>query len=616
MIDFRFNKTTGRVPTKDFTGRRRFLLLFMMACMLMLIGKAVYLQVIHEYDPKLENVYQHVNEIPIMAFRGSIKDRNGDLLAASTPVHSIIINAREVKKDDEACIKNMQKAFRKKKKTDLGLAKEMKLTEDEKLQIYNQYQQEKTIKIQAIEKLLSLPIGKITGLMEAEKPRQFAYLARRIDPSIGEQIKALKLAGIFIEQESKRFYPTGEVAAHLVGFTDSKDVGQEGVEAGYEKVLQGTSGSKRVIRDGQGHIIAETGIKQAINGKDIELSIDGRIQYLAHRELERAVTENKAKSGTLVILDAQTGEVLAAANQPSFNPNTKQKTAFRNLAITDVFEPGSTVKPFVVAAGLDGGYVHLSDMFVTHGVFPIGHRTVKDVHNYGTMDLTRVIKKSSNIAVSQMALRMPPKYFQGVYSKLGFGASADSGFPGEADGRLIDYHRLNDFARATLSFGYGLSASALQLARAYTALADDGILHSVSLLKRDEDIDAKRVFSAKTARHVRAMMEEVITKDGTAYEAKVDGYSVAGKTGTVKKSGGRGGYIDKKYFSVFAGIAPAKKPRLVMVVMVDEPSNGKYYGGLVSAPVFSRVMNDALRILDIPPDQLETMPILLTQNSQ
>lgn len=612
MIDFRLKKKAPE-PNTDFTGRRRVLLAFMMLCMVALVGRAVYLQLVYQYDSKLENVYEHVGTQAIMASRGMIRDRNGAPLAVSTPVHSIIINAYEVKKTDEARLKQMEKAFRKQKKDQLHLEKEMKMTEDEKLQVLNGYNKEKDQKLAQIETLLGLKAGKVADLVKADKPRQFVYLARRIAPSIGDQIKALKLAGLFVEPEYKRFYPTREVAAHLLGFTDAKDVGQEGVEAGYEKVLQGIPGSKRVIRDGQGHVVAVTDMKEAVKGKDVELSIDERIQYLAYRELERAVAENKAKTGVLVILDAKTGELLAAANQPSFNPNTKQKSSYRNRAINDVFEPGSTIKPFVVAAGLEGGYVHPNDMFYTNGSFAIGRRTVKDVHNYGTMDLTKVIKKSSNIAVSQMALRMPPKYFWGVYRKLGLGSSAKIGFPGEANGSLIDYHRLNDFARATLSFGYGLSTSALQLARAYTALADDGVLHSVTLLKRDEDDEAQRVFSVKTARSVRAMMEQVITKDGTAYEARVDGYTVAGKTGTVKKSGGRGGYIDKKYFSVFAGMAPAKDPRLVMVVMIDEPSAGQYYGGLVSAPVFSRVMTGALRILDIAPDKLDTMPILLTQ---
>jgi cell division protein FtsI (penicillin-binding protein 3) len=612
MRDFRFKKTS-REPQSNFTGRRRFLLSFMMFCMAVLVGRSVYLQMVHQYEPKFEKAYQHVDVVPIMAGRGMIKDRNGAPLAISTPVHSIVINAREVQKDDESRIKQMEKAFRNDKKKRLGKDKIEKLTDAEKLQVREGYKKWKTLSIQQIERLLSLPTGKISGLVSAEKPKRFAYLAHRIDPAIGEQIRAMKLAGMFIQPEFKRFYPTGEVSAHLLGFTDAQDIGQEGVEAGYENVLQGVLGSKRVIRDGQGHVIAEMNVNEAVKGKNIELSIDGRIQYLAYRELERAVNENKAKSGVLVVLDAQTGELLAAANQPSFNPNTKQKSFYRNRAITDVFEPGSTVKPFVVAAGLDGGYVKPHDMFVTHGTFQIGRKTVKDTHNYGTMDLTWVLKKSSNIGVSQMALKMPPNYFWGVYNRLGFGRTAACGFPGEAEGRLIAPQRLNDFARATLSFGYGVSTSALQLARAYTALADDGILHSVSLLKRDQDIDAKRVFTAKTARSVRAMMEQVVMKDGTAYEARVNGYTVAGKTGTVKKSGGRGGYIAKKYFSVFAGIAPAKNPRLVMVVMIDEPSAGQYYGGLVSAPVFSRVMTGALRILDIPPDQLDTMPILLTQ---
>ncbi len=300
---------------------------------------------------------------------------------------------------------------------------------------------------------------------------------------------------------------------------------------------------------------------------------------------------------------------------PRLIPNTRKnlkESLYRNRAMTDVFEPGSTIKPFVVAAGLDGGYIRPNQIFETHGFYPVGRHTVKDVHNYGTLDLTGVLKKSSNVAVTQMALAMPPKYFWEIYKGLGFGTSPGTGFPGEANGTLSDYQKWQDFDRAVLSFGYGLSASALQVARAYTALADDGILHSVSLFKRDEDLDARRVFSAKTAKSVRAMMETVISKDGTAYEARVDGYSVAGKTGTVKKAGA-GGYSSNSYFAVFAGIAPAKDPRLIIVVMIDEPSAGQYYGGLVSAPVFSKVMAGALRVLGVAPDQKETMPILLTR---
>ena len=327
-----------------------------------------------------------------------------------------------------------------------------------------------------------------------------------------------------------------------------------------------------------------------------------------------AVSLHKAKSAALVVLDAKSGEILAAVNQPSFNPNIKKnlkESQYRNRALTDVFEPGSTVKPFVVAAALDGGYVKPNEIFETHGTFQVGNHLVSDVHNYGTLDLAGVLKKSSNVAVSQIALRMPPEYFWGIYHKLGFGIELGSGFPGESSGSLLDYQSWREFDKATLSFGYGLSTSALQLARAYTALADDGILHSVSLLKRDEDVDQKRIFSVKTARRVRAMLETVLMKDGTAYEARVDGYSAAGKTGTVKKAG-VGGYVNKSYFSVFAGMAPAKNPRLVIVVMIDEPSAGQYYSGIVSAPVFSKVMTGALRVLEVPPDEQESMPILLT----
>ncbi|MCX7082762.1 MAG: penicillin-binding protein 2 [Methylococcales bacterium] len=559
----------------DFSSRRNFLLLFIMACMLLLIGRAIDLQVFNKQFLKEEGDKRQIDDVSVSAYRGMITDRNGDPLAISTPVESVGVNPRELKFVKEQQIKQM-------------------------------------------EKLLSLPNGKISELIKQYAQRRFIYIARRVNPQISEQVKALKLEGVYFDREFKRFYPAGAVSAHLVGFTDFEDVGQEGMEFYYEKQLKGSEGSKRVVRDGQRRIIEDIeNIKEPISGKNIELSIDQRIQYLAYRELQLAVSLNKAKSGALVVLDAKNGEILAAVNQPSFNPNTKSSLSegsHRNRALTDIFEPGSTVKPFVVAAALDGGYVSPSSMFVTNGTYQIGRNTVKDVHNYGTLDLTHVIKKSSNIGVSMMALKMPPKYFWNIYHKLGFGVSAGSGFPGEAIGTMRDYKKWNDFDRAIMSFGYGLSSSALQLARAYTALADDGVLHSVSLLKREEDDDAVRVFSAKTAKSVRKMMETVLMKDGTAYEGRVDGYTAAGKTGTVKKAGA-GGYTEKNYFAVFAGMAPATDPRLIIVVMIDEPSAGQYYGGLVAAPVFSKVMAGALRILEVAPDQEETMPILLTQKA-
>ena len=535
--------------------------------------RAVDLQVLKKQFLKEQGDIRHVSDVPVSAYRGMIKDRNGAPLAISTPVESIWMNPQQLEIN-------------------------------------------KTAEIKQMEGLLNLTKGKVNELVKADEHRQFVYLARQISPVIADQVKTLKLAGVYYEREFKRFYPAGEVSAHLIGFTDIDDVGQAGLESSFEKSLKGIPGSKRVIRDGQRRIIEDVeNIKEPIAGKNLELSIDQRIQYLAYRELQLAVNLNKAKSAALVVLDAKTGEILAAVNQPSFNPNTRKnlkESLYRNRSLTDVFEPGSTVKPFVVAAALDGGYVKPNEMFETHGFYQIGSHLVKDVHNYGTLDLTGVLKKSSNVAVSQMALRMPSEYLWGVYNKLGFGETPGTGFPGETNGNLLDYKNWHDFDKATLSFGYGVSTSALQLARAYSALADDGILHSVSLLKRDEDTDQQRVFSTRTVKRVRAMLETVLMKDGTAYEARVDGYSAAGKTGTVKKAG-EGGYVENSYFSVFAGMAPAKDPRLIVVVMVDEPSAGQYYGGIVSAPVFSKVMAGALRVLGVAPDQQENMPILLTR---
>ncbi|WP_340123109.1 peptidoglycan D,D-transpeptidase FtsI family protein [Methylobacter svalbardensis] len=577
-LESTFSGRSHRFPTDHDTstihgGRRKIVVIFIMACMAVLVGRAVDLQVLNKQFLKDQGDIRHVSDVKVDAYRGMIKDRNGAPLAISTPVESIWMNPQQI-------------------------------------------QPGKEYEIRQLEKLLNLPKGKAGDLIKADAHRQFAYIARQVSPVIADQVKALKLAGIYFEREFKRFYPAGEVSAHLVGFTNIDDIGQAGLESGYEKSLKGIPGSKRVIRDGQRRIIEDVeNIKEPIAGRNLELSIDQRIQYLAYRELQLAFNLHKAKSAALVVLDAKSGEILAAVNQPSFNPNTRKslkESRYRNRSITDVFEPGSTIKPFVVAAALDGGYIKPDDVFETHGVYPIGKHVVRDVHDYGTLDLTGVLKKSSNVAVSQIALSMPPEYFWGAYHRLGFGVATGSGFPGEASGSLLDYQHRSDFETATLSFGYGVSVSALQLARAYTALADDGILHSVSLLRRDEDIDAQRVFSVRTAKRVRAMMETVLMKDGTAYEARVDGYSAAGKTGTVKKSGA-GGYVEKNYFSVFAGMAPARNPRLIVVVMVDEPSAGKYYGGIVSAPVFSKVMAGALRVLEVAPDQQDNMPILLTR---
>lgn len=571
--------------------------------------RAVHLQVFKK--DFLQERSRYVDTVAISSYRGIIEDRYGEALAISSPAPSVIINPKEIVKDDESVLSQMEKKYR----VDNQLEK---LTDNDKQDVLKNYRQEKAEKLAQLEKMLGLTRGKINEILNEKKGKGFVYLAKKISPGLAEQVKDLKIAGIDVLREFKRFYPSGEVTAHLLGFTNAEDVGQVGLEKSYETVLKGTDGKKRVIKDGLHQVIADVeNVASPIPGKNLELSIDQRIQYLAYRELQNAVNTNKAKAGALVVLDSKTGEILAAVNQPSFNPNSKadlKEIIYRNRAFTEVFEPGSTVKPFVVAAALDGGYIHPGDMFVTDGVFPVGSNIVRDTHNYGMLDVEGVIKKSSNIGVTKMALKMPVDYFCGVYRNLGFGESPSTGFPGEASGRMPTGKRLRDFDRAILSYGYGLNMSAIQLARSYTALADDGILHSVTYLKRDEDVDARRVFSEKTARKVRTMMESVITKEGTAYEARVDGYRVAGKTGTAKKAGAHG-YSPNSYFALFAGLAPASNPRLIIVVMIDEPSAGQYYGGLVAAPVFSKVMAGSLRLLGVTPDQENTMPILLAKKN-
>jgi len=559
--------------SSDFSLRRKILITLVLGCMALLIFRAVDLQVINKQFLQKQGAKRHVSVVPVSAYRGKILDRHGEIMAISSPVQSIWVNPQELDRTQTQAIQKMVDV--------LGLSE-----------------------------------SKIKLFMNPQSKRRFLYLKRRISPVIAKKITQLEIAGVYSEREFKRFYPAGQMAAHIVGFTNIDDKGQAGIEFAYDAALKGTAGSKRVIRDGKRRIIEDVeNIKEPIAGKDVVLSIDRRIQYLAYRELQSAFLKHKAKSAAMVVLDAKSGEILAAVTQPGFNPNARRNLKsyiYRNRAMTDVFEPGSTVKPFVVAAALNGGYVDENIRIVTNGKFKVGRNWVRDGHNYGTLSLTNVLKKSSNVGVSKIALAMPNDYFWNIYAHLGFGYSANVGFPGEASGSLLDVMKWNDFSKSTLAFGYGLSTSVLQLAKAYTVLADDGILHSVSLLKRDVDEEAKRIFKPDVARKVRKMMEQVVKRGGTAYRARVNGYRVAGKTGTVKKADA-GGYSKDKYFAVFAGIAPASNPRFVIAVMVNEPSKGGYYGGLVAAPIFSKVMTGILRIYGIEPDTEDNMPVLLTK---
>lgn len=565
---------TARQQSLDFPIRRKLLLGTLLTAMLTLTGRAMYLQVFDKEFLQDKGDLQHIGIVDVPAYRGQIQDRNGEPLAISTPVQSIWVNTRQLKDSEQG-------------------------------------------KLGQMAKILGMTDKGMQAFLQKEAGKRFVYVKRQINPDLADKVKALEITGVYFERAFKRYYPAGATAGHLLGFTNIDDIGQEGMEHGYDYILRGKPGKKRVIKDGKGHIIKDVeNIQEATPGQDLVLTIDERIQYLAYRELQAAVLKHKAHSASLVVLDAKNGDVLASVSQPAFNPNNRKELRsdrYRNRAMVDSFEPGSTVKPFVVAAALDGGYVDPNALIETHGVYHVGRNVVKDIHNYGTLDLTLVLQKSSNIAVTKIAMSMPPEYFWSIYSNLGFGASAGVGFPGEASGSLLDYQGWHEFDQAILSFGYGVSTSILQLARAYTALADNGIVHSVSLLKRDEDPDSKQIFKPATAHKVRDMLERVISKEGTAYQARVEGYRVAGKTGTVKKAAASGGYTSDKYLSVFVGMAPASNPRFVIAVVVDEPSTGQYYGGLVAAPAFSRVMAGILRIYGVEPDGMDTMPLLLTR---
>ncbi len=563
------------IKPKKFVLRRRFLLGVMLLGMAMLVGRAVFLQVLDTQFLQQQGEMRHVGVVSVSAYRGQVLDRNNEPLAISTPVESVWVNPKHFKEDE-------RKQF------------------------------------MALAKLLKVPLKKVKYLLKGTGGTSFSYLKRRINPALAEKVKALQVSGVYFEREFKRYYPAGAVSAHVVGFTNIDDVGQEGMERGYEQSLKGVTGKKRVVRDGRRRVIKDKDIENIqapIAGQDLVLSIDQKIQYLAFKALKAGFLEHKALSASLVVLDAKNGEVLAAVNQPSFNPNSRKgfkANSIRNRAVLDIFEPGSVVKPFVIAAALDGGYVDENIQIETHGFYKVGRNLVKDTRNYGTLDLMNTLKKSSNVAVSKVALAMPRDYFWNTYNQLGYGVSANVGFPGEAHGTLLDYQRWHDFEHATLSYGYGVATSVLQLAKSYTALADDGILHSVSLLKRKEDDDPKQVFSADTARKVRGMLEHVLEDGGTASKARVDGYRVAGKTGTVKKATA-GGYADDRYLAVFVGLAPVSNPRFVIAVMVDEPSAGEYYGGAVAAPIFAKVMAGVLRAYGVAPDKEQTMPVLLTR---
>ena len=551
---------------------RRLSVLAVFVCIVVVLaGRALDMQVLHSAFFEQQGDARQLRHVTIPANRGDIVDRNGEPLAISTPVNSIWLNPQEFSADDKS--------------------------------------------VKQLARLLGIDAASLKKKISAYQGREFMYLKRHVSPELASKELQLNIKGIALEDEYRRYYPAGEVVAHVIGFADIDDNGQEGIELAFDEWLKGEPGRKQVLRDRFGRAVDDVKrIRSAEPGKPIRLSVDKRLQYLTYRTLKAAVLKHNAVAGSAVVLDVDTGEVLAMANQPSFNVNDRSQlrpATTRNRAVTDVFEPGSTMKPLTVAAALESG--RWRDYYKVEtgpGYMQVMGNTIRDTHNYGDLDVAGVIMKSSNVGISKIALSLDAEQQWDMYQKLGFGTDTGSGFPGEATGRLSVNALNNDFERATLAFGYGVSVTSIQLARAYAAIASDGYLRPVSFLHHDKPPSGEAVMSAETAATVRKMMQQVVSSKGTGSKAQVANYSVAGKTGTVHKFA-TGGYAEDRYLSIFTGMVPATDPRLVMVVMIDEPRNGEYFGGAVAAPVFSKVMAGAMRLLDIPPDNVEPGRLVL-----
>ncbi len=554
--------------TPDYRWRRYFVLSIFALGIVVLFVRAVYLQLFNHEFLEEEGQARHLRVVEIPAYRGMILDRSGQLLAVSTPVNSVWANPIEV-------LANLESVNR-------------------------------------VGKILGLETDDLTRKLEQKKTRQFLYLKRHITPHQAEKLKQSDLPGIYLQREYRRYYPTAEVSSHLLGFTNIDDRGQEGIELAYENWLAGQPGSKKVIKDQLNRIVEDVeAIKIPRPGRNVTLSIDRRVQYLAYRELKAGYIQHGASSASAVMIDAKTGEVIAMVNVPSFNPNNRKgykPQTLRNRAVTDVFEPGSTIKPFVVALALESRrYFPDTVIDTTPGFYKIGKYTIRDIRNFGPLSVNNVLLKSSNIGAVKIAMQIPRPDLWNLYNSIGIGQSTGFGFPGEAHGYLKNFRDWHKTEHATMAYGYGLSMTTLQLARAYTVLATDGRQLSISMLRNsDSDSPLKslpRVISSQTAEHVRSVLNSVVSEHGTGFRAAVPGYHIAGKTGTVRKLVGKA-YASDKYISLFAGMAPASDPKLVLVVMVNEPSKGAYYGGAVAAPVFSKIMSGALRILDVAPDNV------------
>jgi cell division protein FtsI (penicillin-binding protein 3) len=551
-------------------GRSRLVVLALLGSFVVLAGRSFYLQVFQTdfLQKKGESRYERV--IELSATRGRILDRHGDVLAISTPVKAV-----------------------------------WAIPEDARLS---------PAQLRHLAALLEMDVRELNRKLASEK--EFVFLKRQIPPDVAEKIAALNLPGVHDQREYRRYYPSGDVMAHVIGFTGVEDAGQEGVELALNDMLVGKPGSRRVIKDRRGQIVEDVeSIRAPQEGKDVTLALDAKIQYLAHSQLKKAMLENKAKAGGVVVLDAKTGEVLALVNAPTYNPNNRIKLAgaqLRNRAFTDTFEPGSTFKPFTAALALEKGKFHFNTPIDTSpGRLTIGSATIHDAHVHGILSLAEVIQKSSNVGAAKVSLSFPPEEMWQMYSSLGFGAPLKLGFPGEVGGRLRPAKSWKPIEQATMSYGHGISVTLMQMARAYLAFARDGDLIPVSLTRVDTPPrTGTPVFSGQTAREVRTMLEMAVQPGGTAPKAQIPGYRVAGKTGTAHKLDG--GTYAAKYVASFIGFAPASDPRLIVAVMIDEPSGKQYYGGDVAAPVFAEIMSGSLRTLGVPQD-LPLKPLIMAE---
>lgn len=554
---------------EQYRARLRLVLVMLVLIATGLVARAVDLQVLDEGFLEGQGDARYTRVAKLTANRGSIYDRNGEPLAASTPVDTVWACPPEVMKAADQ-IPRLAEALNRDKKW-------------------------------------------VTQVITSNLDREFVYLVRHMRPSDAEQVAALKIPGVYLLREYQRFYPAGEVTGHLLGFTKKyDDIGQEGLELAYDRWLGAQAGAKRVIQDRLGRTVEDVeSISAPHPGGDLITSIDLRIQYLAYRELKAAVQEHRAKAGTVIVLDIDTGEVLAMVNQPAYNPNDRDQVAasrYRNRAATDIFEPGSSIKPFIAAAGIASGRYHGNTIIDTSpGFVRVGIKNIPDKHNLGPITLTTVLAKSSNVGMTKMAMTLSPKSMYDTLAAFGFGEVTGSGFPGESAGLLNDSSHWRKIGQATISYGYGLSVTPLQLARAYATLGAYGVKRPVTLRRVEESVPGEQVIDPRVARELLEMMESVVSMDGSGSRAALIGYRVAGKTGTAWTADA-GSYSTERYKASFGGVVPASHPRLAAIVVIDEPSGAKYYGGDVAAPVFANVMAGALRLMGVPPDGLDRLP--------